>query len=310
MKKYAIGTDIGGSHISCALIDIQEKQIIRKSLNSQKVNNQASAEDILRNWTNALEQTINYSDRNELLGVGFAMPGPFAYDKGVAMFTKDVAKFENLYGIHIDEKLAESLDMQPGQFRFMNDATAFAVGESWLGEAADVSRSVSITLGTGFGSAFVENEIPVLEGDNVPKMGCLWHLPFLEGIGDDYFSTRWFINSYLEKTGEKVNGVKDIAEIAAQNKTAQGIFEQFGSNLADFLAPWLSKFDAEKLIIGGNVSAAYSLFGPALQSKLELQNIKTKISISKLMEDSALVGSAHLFVDEYWQKIKPLLPKM
>ncbi len=310
MKKFAVGTDIGGSHISCALINIQEKQIIRNSLNSQKVNNQASAEEIIRDWTNTLEKTISYSDKNELLGVGFAMPGPFAYDKGVAMFTKDVAKFENLYGVHVAEKLAESLNMQPDQFRFMNDATAFAVGESWSGEAADVSRSVSITLGTGFGSAFVENELPVLEGKNVPKMGCLWHLPFLQGIGDDYFSTRWFIKSFLEKTGEKVNGVKDIAEIATQNKTAQSIFDQFGSNLADFLGPWLSKFNAEKLIIGGNVSAAYHLYGPALQSKLEQQHVQTKISISKLMEDSALVGSAHLFVDDYWQKIKPLLPKM
>ncbi len=310
MKKYAIGTDIGGSHISCALIDIQQKNIIRESLNNQKVDNQAEAAEILQKWESALNLTMQYASGDELLGIGFAMPGPFDYAKGIALFTKDVAKFEKLYGIHVAEKLAEKLGLLPDQFRFMNDATAFAVGESWLGKAADVSRSVSITLGTGFGSAFIDDEVPVLERGDVPEMGCLWPLPFKEGIGDDYFSTRWFIQQYGERTGEKVNGVKDIADIAPQNDKARALFDEFGSNLAEFLGPWLANFKADKLVIGGNVSAAYNLFGGALNSGFNDQGVNISIEISELMEDSALVGSAHLFVEDYWLKVKPLLPKM
>ena len=46
----------------------------------------------------------------------------------------------------------------------MNDASAFAVGEAWAGSASDFNRSLSITLGTGFGSAFISNHIPIVDG--------------------------------------------------------------------------------------------------------------------------------------------------
>jgi len=84
--------------------------------------------------------------------------------------------------------------------RFMNDASSFAVGEAWIGNAAGYKRSLFITLGTGFGSAFLEKGIPVVERDDIPPMGCLWHLPFRDGISDDYFSTRWIIKQYDGKT--------------------------------------------------------------------------------------------------------------
>ena len=48
--------------------------------------------------------------------------------------------------------------------RFMNDASSFAVGEAWAGSAAGFNRSLSITFGTGFGSAFISNRIPIVDG--------------------------------------------------------------------------------------------------------------------------------------------------
>ena len=55
--------------------------------------------------------------------------------------------------------------------RFMNDASSFAVGEAWAGSASKFNRSLSITLGTGFGSAFISNRIPIVDGPEVPKTG-------------------------------------------------------------------------------------------------------------------------------------------
>ena len=72
----------------------------------------------------------------------------------------------------------------------MNDASSFAVGEAWAGSASKFDRSLSITLGTGFGSAFISNRIPIVDGPLVPKLGCIYHLPYRDGIADDYFSTR------------------------------------------------------------------------------------------------------------------------
>ena len=310
MNRFAIGTDIGGSHISCALIGLNEKTLLSESIRSQQVNNQASADEILESWCIALKKTMNQVKREDLAGIGFAMPGPFDYAKGIALFTKDVAKYENLHGVDVADELSGRLGLQQEQFRFINDASAFAVGEAWMGKASKVSRSLSITLGTGFGSAFIDKGLLVVDREDVPRMGCVWHLPYRDGIADDYFSTRWFIRRFAEITGKNVRGVKEIAIMASTDKTARDIFAEFGSNLGEFLGYWLKRFGADMLVIGGNVSCAYPLFSRAFESVLKDQNIPSQIEISELMESSAMAGSAHLFIESFWFHVKPLLSKM
>jgi len=311
MKKYAIGADIGGSHISCAVIDLEKEIIIRESFATQKVDNQASAEDILESWTTALKKSIAVIDKNELAGIGFAMPGPFDYPNGIAMFTESVAKYQNLHGINVVLRLKEILGLDEDcDVRFMNDASAFAIGEAWMGKASKVNRSVSITLGTGFGSAFVDNGVVVVDRDDVPKLGCVWHLPYKEGIADDSFSTRWFIKRYAEKSNIQTTGAKDIANRIATDVNAKEVFIEYGTHLGEFLAPRLNKFQAQALVIGGNVTGAYEHFGKQFEEALRKQNVKAEVHISDHMEDAAIIGSARMFDPEFWKRIKPLLSKM
>jgi glucokinase len=311
MKKYAIGADIGGSHISCAVIDMDKEMIIRESFATQKVDNQASANTILISWAIALNDSLSCIALNELAGICFAMPGPFDYPNGIAMFTESVAKYQNLHGINVASRLKEMLVLGEGtDVRFMNDASAFAIGEAWLGKASNVTRSVSITLGTGFGSAFVDNGVVVVERDDVPPMGCVWHLPYKGGIADDSFSTRWFIKRYAELSNHHLSGVKEIADRITTDEKAMEVFVEFGTNLGEFLGPWLNKFNAEALVIGGNVTGAYNLFGPHFEKSLKKHNLTTAIHISDHMEDAAIIGSARMFDAAFWEKLKPLLAKM
>ena len=311
MRKYAIGADIGGSHISCAIIDLDKETIIRESFATQKVNNQSSAEDILESWSTALRQSISFIDRSQLAGIGFAMPGPFDYPNGIAMFTESVAKYQNLHGINVALRLKQILELEEGcDVRFMNDASAFAIGEAWMGKASNVDRSVSITLGTGFGSAFVDDGVVVVDRDDVPKLGCVWHLPYNGGIADESFSTRWFIKQYAEKANIQTTGVKEIADKAVTDPIAKEIFVEYGTHLGEFLAPWLKKFQAEALVIGGNVTGAYKYFGIPFETALKKQHVATVIHISDHMEDAAIIGSARMFDPEFWEKIRPLLSKM
>lgn len=309
MKKYAIGVDVGGSHISSVLIDVENECILAESFSSQKVNNQDTAENILSIWTLAIKKAIGDNDISGLKGIGFAMPGPFDYANGIAKFTKAVAKYENLYDVNIGGRLRAMLELNI-PFRFMNDATSFAVGESWIGNAKDYDKTIAITLGTGFGSAFINAGVPVLEGSTVPMMGCLWHLLYKEGIADDYFSTRWFIQEYTKKTGKVLSGVKEIAEEAQKSPDIKSLFEEFGTNLGTFLAPWAKEFGAECIIIGGNVTGAYDLFGESLEIALKKEGSHIKIQLSELMEAAAMVGSARLLEENFWNEVRPLLPKM
>jgi len=309
-KNIAIGTDIGGSHISCAAVDLVSGKIIKDTLTGRSVDNQAKADTIIGIWTQALSSVLAKIPFENIKGIGFAMPGPFDYVKGIC-YIKGVAKYEDLYELNITDAISSRLGIQESFFiRYMNDASAFAVGEAWTGSASKFNRSLSITFGTGFGSAFISNRIPIVDGPDVPKLGCIYHLPYRDGIADDYFSTRGLLYRYKKLTGKELSGVKELAALATVDKTSAGLFNDFGDNAGLFLAPWLKKFKAEVLVVGGNISHAYNLFGDIFEDRLRKENCLCEIALSKLKEDAALLGSAYLLDDDFWKSIQHALPLM
>lgn len=311
IQRLAIGVDVGGSHISSVAVDLSTGKILRETFSERSVDNQAQAAVIISGWASCLRETIALiPSSGKFDGVGFAMPGPFDYVNGIALF-KGVPKYGNLYGFNVGDAMRSSLELpEEFRFRFINDASSFAIGEAWAGKAAGSRRSMAITLGTGFGSAFIEDKIPVVEGPQVPEFGCVWHLPFGNSIADDHFSTRWFINEYKTVSGREVSGVKELAEIAATDPGAAELFLRFGRNLGHFLSPWLKGFGAEVLVIGGNISNAGNLFLGELQQSFNDDNCIIRVGLSELKEDAALLGSAFLFDDNFWKSVQHALPLM
>jgi glucokinase len=311
MSSLAIGVDIGGSHVSCAACNITEKRYLLETFSECDLDNQATAEEIINIWSSTIQKTIDKVGLENVAGIGFAMPGPFDYANGIAMFKGNNKKYENIYGLNVPDALRRKMNL-PENFpiRFINDATAFAIGEDWIGKACGSKRSMAITLGTGFGSAFLCDRLPVVSGNEVPEMGCVWYLPFGDGNADDYFSTRGFLNRYYEKTGVQLSGVKELARMADEQSDAKLLFDDFGSKLGQFLYPWMVKFGVEVLVIGGNISYAFPLFGESLQSYLDANEAGIRITVSELKESASMIGSAVLVDETYFERIKSLLPQM
>jgi glucokinase len=308
-KQIAIGIDIGGQHIKCAAIDINKNSLIVDSVFEEKVNNQGSAAEILSYWSKTISKTIEKFDINTIAGFGFAMPGPFDYVNGIALFTKEVAKFEHLYNVNVSAELRKRLSL-PDDFimRYINDATAFGIAEAWIGTAKNDDRVIALTLGTGFGSCFIENGIPVTTDERVPETGCLWYLPLNGGIADDSFSTRWFVNKYNQKTGKTINGAKMLSQEAKQgDQYALDLFREYGSKMGSFISHWLKSFDAQSLVLGGNIVRSYDLFGNYLTDALVENDLSTKVYLSELMDNAAIIGAARLTNDGFYSKVKPLL---
>lgn len=311
-QNIALGIDVGGSHISCCAFNLNQNQLLTDTHSENKINNQGGIDDIINAWGQTIQQTIDKLNGKSFEGLGFAFPGPFDYENGISLMTGRNGKYENIYGINIPEKLREYFDFSDDfKIRFINDATAFAIGEQQSGIANGFKRTLAITLGTGFGSAFLNGKVPVLEGEGVPKNGCLWHLSFENGIADDYFSTRGIVGRFQELSGRQINGgVKEIAQLAKNDPTALKVFEEFGEKLARFLQPWILKFGVEVIVIGGNISNAYPLFEDSFNSSLELGEQELKIGISELKENASFVGSAALIDDSIYTRIKPTLKLM
>jgi glucokinase len=303
MRTIALGADIGGSHITCRLLDTATRAFVGGAKVRRPVNCHASKEAILTAWVEAIAAAADGYELSALQGIGFAMPGPFDYPHGVAWF-RGVEKFEALYGVDVRQEILRRLDL-PAAFRvrFLNDAACFAIGESLRGPASAHERLLAITLGTGFGTTFIRGHQPVAGLDGVPDDGFLYHIPVGDQIADEVFSTRWFLHAYQALAGKPVAGVKELAALAGSDTLAADVFRIFGRNLGHFLAPWLQRFQASALVIGGNISAAYRLFEPELLAAFAAAGLVIKVYISAHPEDAALCGSAALCDDDFYAQL-------
>ncbi|SHI79577.1 glucokinase [Tangfeifania diversioriginum] len=303
MNRIALGADIGGSHITCQLFNLETSKPVVHTRHRIAVNSRASKNEILDQWIAAIRLTTKNQNLPSLSGIGFAMPGPFDYQNGIAWF-EGVRKFEKLYGVNIREEIQNRMNL-PADFpvRFLNDAACFAIGEAWLGEASNYHRIIALTMGTGFGTTFIKNKFPVAGKEGIPEDGFLYHIPFKNSIADDYFSTRWFLKTYFEKTGKKIHGVKELAEKAHNEAVDVELFREFGQNLGEFLVPWVKQFDANCLVLGGNISKSFPLFKTEMEAQLRNTNVNPTICPSEMEENAALFGSAKLCDNTFYSKL-------
>jgi predicted NBD/HSP70 family sugar kinase len=247
--NYFIGLDVGGSHVSANKLGNMPQDAIHATLESH---NPATS---IINTISAVIKKFAVQD-TDTIAVGIAIPGPFNYEKGISEIHGVGGKFSNAFGLNIAEALKTFAQLPPGsEIHFANDAHCFATGAYHLLKLQS-NRSICITLGTGFGSAFLQNGKLIQEHENIPASGAFYCEPFKKSIADDYFSSRWLLNEYKSITGENIESVKKLAALTDKEQQAKNIFETFGENMADFLAVWLKKYDCDTLVLGGNISKA------------------------------------------------------
>ena len=167
---------------------------------------------------------------------------------------------------------------------------------------------IAITLGTGFGSCFINNGIPQVNAPDVPKDGCLWDKSFEQGVADEYFSTRWFIKRFKEISGKDVKGVKEIVE--SNSTLSEEVFKEFGHNFTKFMKPVIQQYQPDLIVLGGNISNAKDRFLPTIKEDLQKENLDVKFIISSLMEEAAIIGSTRLFESDFWDQVRNDLPEI
>lgn len=275
-----IGVDIGGSHITAATVDLNKGIVVEQSIARAKVNPHASADEILHIWTTAIAQA---SQNCTAIQLGIAMPGPFDYTTGICSM-KNVNKFDALYGINIKEALAERLNLAPQSIIFRNDSEAFLAGEMRFGAGKGFQKGIGITLGTGLGTSIFDNGI-------AQDMGLGITYQMLEGVAEDYISTRWFVNTYQQKTQKNIEGVKQLVQLYSEDETARQIFGDFAENLGFFICEFIKQFTPEVIVVGGNIAQASEKFFPYIQQQLHQFPHPIHLVRATLNEQAALMGA-------------------
>ncbi len=292
--SYYLGIDVGGSHITLDLVDATTFEMLPESTVREHLDTHANPAAILGVFEHAIRACAAKTGAAAVKGVGLAIPGPFTYEEGVCRITPFQNKYEQMFGVNFRQFLCNALDSADKPVVFNNDAACFALGEYFRGGARGFARPVVVTLGTGFGASFLKAGRPQTHGDDVPQDGELWHVPYKTGIADDFFSTRWLVAEWKRLTGQTVAGGKEIAHAAlAGDPRAQQVYRTFGENLAEFVAPWLTKFGADAFVIGGNLARDWDLYVPALEAGLATR-LPSAIAVKpcELGEQAPIYGAA------------------
>ena len=282
MENCITGIDIGGTHITVCMVDPVSGKLKDQTYVRHGVNPHQSAVEIVSGWTAAIQACWNLA-KIQSARIGIAMPGPFDYENGICLI-KGLHKYDALYELPVKELLSDELKIPISGIRMVNDATAYIRGEIAMGAAKGATDVLGITLGTGLGSALFRNGI-YEEGD-------LYCFPYKESVAEEYFSTRWFLERYKQKTGTMLTGVKELAELSKNNVSAVECFSEFGKNLNELIQNRYAPAVPRTIIIGGNIANAAELFFPILQ--LELGS-DYDIKRASLGEHAALIGAAYLY---------------
>ncbi|QCR20701.1 ROK family protein [Agrococcus sp. SGAir0287] len=271
--------EVGGTHVTAALVDLASHGVLAEHRGHPDAH--GTAESLLGAWIDAA-RLLGPVEGDWVV----AMPGPFDYASGVGRF-RDVGKFDSLDGVDVGTALRAALD---ADVRFVNDADAYGLGEWFAGAAQGSSRAVLLTLGTGLGSAFVADGVPVDDGDSVPLDGEI-HFATLRGLPiEEVVSRRALMAAGIAATGVE----RDVHELAIAARggeaAASSVLASGFAAVGEVIRPWLERFDAEVLVIGGSMSRSWDLVEPAVLAGLD--GWSGRLERAALGDTAPLLGAA------------------
>lgn len=287
---YVVALDVGGTSVKSAAF--AQMQLL-DTLQQTPVNSQAAADTIINSLCAIIRWHQSSLSGELLAGLAVSFPGPFDYAQGISRMT-GIAKYDALYGLNIGDQLRKQLGYERLPVRFRNDAEAAVVGEARYGAGQPFQRLIGITLGTGLGSAFVVDGEPVTTGAHVPPHGWLYPYPFNGQMADAVFGQRGLV-ARLQQIDPTLLALATAASQAEHgDQDVITVFADYGADLATFLQPWITAWDAEALLVLGGISALFPFFGPTLAEGLAIPVRKGTLGYH-----GALYGAAAMFSGDY-----------
>ena len=293
-----LAIDWGGTYIQIGFIDNNGKILSRQTISSSKLKEKNV-------FVAYLEKLVLSQRKGTISAVGIAAPGIINVQKGFIYYLPNIAGWESY-------PLKNILQKRLGIPVFIdNDANAFALAEARFGAAKNISRAIFLTLGTGLGGAVIFNS-KILKG--VVSAVELGHTPIALsgqrcscggwGCIETFVGSKYLIEHYNQITNKKNKGieVKDIFIRAIKGeKAALKVWQDFSYALGMFLSGMINIFNPEKIIFGGGISKAFSLFKPLVWSAIKKQAMEPQIKCVKLvkakLKNPGIIGAGLLAIE-------------
>lgn len=303
-RDLLVGIDVGGTTVKVALVSQEGEVIANDAVRTESMKTPeevAAAAQAIKAIADAAK-----AEGDRVAAVGLAVPGVVSPDDELLLspnITLDlgalVEKLKDVFGVGVYP---------------VNDANAAALGELWQGAGSGDSL-VFVTLGTGVGGGVVVGGKVIVGGKG--SAGEIGHLTIepdgrLCGCGrggclEMYASSRGVVLSYrdeCEKSGaEPVELEHDAHALpifdAARNGSPEAVaaVDRMGRALGQAMATIACVVDPAAFVIGGGMSPAFDLFGPALMDEYRKDVISacadTPIVVAELGNLAGMLGSAY-----------------
>lgn len=155
---FFVGVDLGGTSVKLGLVDDLGQTI---AWDSMATHVERGPEDAAQRIGAAVRKLVRSAglDLSSIARVGLGTPGTLDLPKGVMI---NPMNFPGWGGFPIRDRVAAHCDRPTA---FVNDASAAAYGEFWVGSGMDHHSMILLTLGTGVGCGIVIGNL-LVEGEH------------------------------------------------------------------------------------------------------------------------------------------------
>jgi glucokinase len=305
----ALALDIGGTHISCAIVD-DRRMLATESISADSAQSLRSMLPLLANTLRNLMNRVSTSP-TDCAGVAIAFPGIIDTRSGRILST--LKKYEDAPSLDLTAWSQTEFGLP---LRIENDARMALLGERHSGAAVDHSDIVMMTLGTGIGgAAMIQGKL--LRGVHAQAGSLGGHLPVAfegrlcscgnigcaeaeaAGWSMPLVARAWpgFESSTLAQTAE-IN-FRLLFEQAAQGDTvAVGLRDRCLNVWAANAVAQVHAYDPEVVLLGGGVMSSADVIVPYVEAYVHRHAWtpwgKPAIRAAQLGNDAALLGAVPL----------------
>lgn len=312
---YYLGIDLGGTNISAGVVDETGK--IYTSASTPTMNGR-DYHEIIKDMANLGIKVVEQQGltMEDIESVGIGLPGMIDKKKGRFVYGSNLS-FDH---INIVDEVKKYIDRP---LYIENDANCAALGEMICGAAKGAKNVIFITLGTGVGAGFIINGkifegafggggeaghmVIIAEGEECAcgRKGCWEAYASANALKrEGRIAAAKYPNSeiyHLVDGNIKLIDAKTVFDAADNgDKIAKGIEEWYIKYVAIGLVNLVNIFQPEDIVIGGGICArGDKLIKPVteiLEERVYGGELKTKLSVAALGNDSGMVGAALLGV--------------
>ncbi|HEY6074827.1 MAG TPA: ROK family protein, partial [Anaerolineales bacterium] len=148
MRRVAIGVDLGGTIVRAGAISADGRLL---AVGEIPIEAARGPEPGLRSIQGLIEQVRAESETESLIGIGIGSTGPVDPVRGTIHNPYTLPTWE---AVPITGWMQKAFDVP---VTLENDADAAALGEYWYGAGRSVKRLFAVTVGTGVGTALIQD---------------------------------------------------------------------------------------------------------------------------------------------------------